>query len=410
MSSPDTRRPGRRVLVIGGSIGGLFAGTLLYRTGWDVHVYEQKLNNLAGHGAGILAHPMLFAAMARAGLTVETRLGVDVTERVVFSPNGAPSARMPFPQTVISWRFLHALLLRALPAGRYHHGANLTGVDVKRDKVTASFDDGSHETGDLLIGADGIGSTVRRQFLPHTLPEYAGYVAWHGLSPEAALKPKHAANLFDRVSFFLPPGEQILGYPVAEPGESTENGDNGFCFVWYRPASTGTALADMLTEEGGNQRDGGIPSHLTPASVSQEMRVAADEILPPAFRDAVAGSKHPFLQPIFDLMSPEILFGRVILIGDAAFVARPHAGMGVTKAAEDALSLTNALAEVGSIDSALARFQEDRLSKGRAIVERGRALGAGISSTPEAPADPSRYDRARAPETMMLETAASMAA
>ena len=70
------------------------------------------------------------------------------------------------------------------------------------------------------MGADGLFSTVRRQFLPEVQPKYVGYVAWRGLVDEAELSAEHARRLCDWFGFSLPPGEQMLGYPVAGHGRS----------------------------------------------------------------------------------------------------------------------------------------------------------------------------------------------
>jgi 2-polyprenyl-6-methoxyphenol hydroxylase-like FAD-dependent oxidoreductase len=86
----------------------------------------------------------------------------------------------------------------------------------------------------------------------------------------------------------------------------------------------------------------------------------------------------PFLQPIWDLQSPSIVFGRIVLIGDAAFVARPHVATGVSKAALDVQSLVDALAQESGLDAALVRYAREREHLGRALVARGRHLGGYI--------------------------------
>jgi len=87
----------------------------------------------------------------------------------------------------------------------------------------------------------------------------------------------------------------------------------------------------------------------------------------------------PFFQPIFDLESPQIVFGRVALLGDAAFVARPHVGAGVTKAALDAASLADAAAG-DDLVAGLLQYQREQQPFGSGLVALGRTEGAYISA------------------------------
>jgi 2-polyprenyl-6-methoxyphenol hydroxylase-like FAD-dependent oxidoreductase len=106
------------------------------------------------------------------------------------------------------------------------------------------------------------------------------------------------------------------------------------------------------------------------------MRQAARHLLAPQFAEIVEKTAVPFLQPIFDLVSADMAYGRVALLGDAAFVARPHVGMGVTKAGDDALVLAACIATHGATPAALQAYAQQRTAPCAAVVERGRQLGA----------------------------------
>ena len=116
----------RTALVIGGSIGGLFAAAALRRAGWEARVFERVGVELAGRGAGIVTHGPLLDALRAAGVPT-LDLGVTVEERVAFDREGGVAMRLPFPQLVTSWDRIHALLREAMPEGAYRLDRTLTG-------------------------------------------------------------------------------------------------------------------------------------------------------------------------------------------------------------------------------------------------------------------------------------------
>ena len=92
----------RKAVIIGGSMGGLFAGLHLLKAGWDVALYERVPVPLSGRGAGIVTHDALLAAMRAVGVDVETDLGVDVPGRVTFDRDGNRLAHCDLPQLLTS--------------------------------------------------------------------------------------------------------------------------------------------------------------------------------------------------------------------------------------------------------------------------------------------------------------------
>jgi 2-polyprenyl-6-methoxyphenol hydroxylase-like FAD-dependent oxidoreductase len=268
--------------------------------------------------------------------------------------------------------------------------------------VAQLADAGSAE-GELLVGADGLRSTIRQQCLPQLLPLYAGYVAWRALIPEAAFTPAIHRELFDAMTFCLPPGEQFLGYPVAGPDNDLRPGHRRYNVVWYRPADEQGELVRLLTDESGTTHAISIPPPLIRREAIADMRAAAERLLAPQFRAVVRLIDEPILQPIYDLETPRMAFGRVAIIGDAAFVARPHVAAGVAKAADDAQALSAALAE-DEVEPALRRFEAARLPVGRRIIERARHLGAYLQATQTAE-ERTRSQRHGIPAAVLAETA-----
>ncbi|WP_341893343.1 FAD binding domain-containing protein [Variovorax sp. YR752] len=395
----------RKALVIGGSLGGLFAANLLLRRGWDVHVYERVADDLESRGAGVVTHPELMEVLTAAGVDVADRIGVEVRERITLSRDGTREDSRPLPQTLTAWGRLYQVLRRAFPSERYHNDKQLLSFEQDTRGVHAVFSDGKVERGDLLVAADGLRSTVRKVLLPEAVPQYAGYVAWRGLVEEASLSPRTLDELFPFFAFGLPPREQMIAYPVAGHGNSVEPGKRRYNFVWYRPADQANTLREMLTDASGKVWPDGIPPPLIRPEVLAAARQAANDVLAPQFAEVVEKTENLFFQPIFDLESSGLAFGRIALLGDAAFVARPHCGMGVTKAGSDAAALVRALDSHAEVADALKAYEQTRLDAGSFIVHHARALGAYMQAQLSTPTERAMAERYRSTEAVMRETA-----
>jgi len=392
----------RRAIVIGGSMSGLLAAIMLRRRGWDVEVCERVERELADRGAGIVAQAELIARMNTLGL--ETRdLGVAMSTRKILAQSGSVTVTLECPQVLTAWQRVYRVLRDAFPSERYHRGRGLKAFMQGGEGVVAQFSDGSSLKADLLIGADGLRSTVRQQCLPQTLPLYAGYVAWRALLPERVISPAVHREIFMTMAFCLPPGEQCIGYPVVGPNNELREGERRYNVVWYRPAEETSELPQLLTDRSGVTHSISIPPPLIRSEHVTAMRAAAERLLAPQFRAIVRLIEEPILQPIYDLESPHLAFGRVAIIGDAAFVARPHVAAGVSKAADDAAALAEAL-DAHDVEPALRRFEKQRLSENNKIIERARHLGAYLQATQTAE-ERARSARHSIPQAVLAETA-----
>ena len=370
-----------RILVIGGSLGGLMAANLLLRAGHEVQVLERSPRSLQGRGAGIVTHEALRQTLRACGVPVDDTLGVTVASRVVLGLDGRPVCTWDHPQILTSWGRLYALLRAALPEDRHRLGAAVIGVAQDETGVTVQLAGGEALQTDLLVAADGIRSTVRAQLLPAVQPQYAGYVAWRGVCDESALSRHTRSTLFPHFGFGLPAGEQMIGYPVAGADDSTALNHRRWNFVWYRPATAGAELEALMTDADGQHHAQGISPQQVSWRHIAAVRQAARELLAPQFAELLEKTAVPFLQPIFDLASPALAHGRIALLGDAAFVARPHVGMGVAKAGDDAMALTDCIARHGATPAALRAYDVLRQAAGSAVVRRARQLGAYLEAS-----------------------------
>jgi 2-polyprenyl-6-methoxyphenol hydroxylase-like FAD-dependent oxidoreductase len=396
----------KHAIIVGGSMSGLLSGLLLRRAGWAVDVYERVDSELSGRGAGIVAQAELIERLRGLGLATDA-LGVHITTRKILDVQGRLTQQIECPQVLTAWERVYRLLRDAFPPEHYHRGRGLARFTQDADGVRAHFSDGEIIEADLLVGADGIRSTVRQQCLPDVTPRYAGYSAWRALIAEADFPPDVHRELFEYMTFGLPPGEQFLGYPVAGPDNDLRPGHRRYNVVWYRPADEATKLKWLLTDEHGVTHAISIPPPLIRREAIAEMHADADRLVAPQFRQVVRLIEEPILQPIYDLESPRMAFGRVAVVGDAAFVARPHVAAGVSKAADDAAALAEALQREPDVANALTRFEVARLRENYRIIERARHLGAYLqaSRTQEEQARAGRHsdDAAVIAETAVLD-------
>ena len=391
----------RKALVAGGSLGGLFAANLLLDLGWDVQVYERVADDLSARGAGIGTHTALVDTLARLGIPMDARLGWKSGDRTCVDREGRILYRTYWGHVMSAWANVYRPLKDRLPKERYHFSKAIRSFVEGNDGVTARFEDGTSASGDLLIGADGLRSAVRAQMFPHVEPNYAGYVAWRSIVDEGTL-PDDARKWLDGGYWFvLPKGEMFLCYQVPTRGRLDWN------YVWYYPV-TDEKLRDLCTDAGGRLHSGGgIAPPLIRREHIDDIKADARRKLAPHLATLVDVSR-PFFQAVFDIESPRLTCDRVALLGDAAFVARPHIGAGVTKAALDALCLANSLSREKDLSAALARYDALRTEYGRRAVARARRLGAYIEarSRPDRPWTAAQLDQR--PEHVLNQVALAL--
>ena len=372
--------------IVGGSIGGLFAGTYLRAIGWEVDILERARNDLASRGTGIARHLELEELIAKAGVTATDAVGIFVNGRDGFDENGNNFGCHEFRQQLGAWNRVFQPMFDAFPRDNYHSGSEFSRFTRSSDTVEIETGDGRTFKSDLLIGADGFLSAIRASVAPDITPHYAGYVAWRGVSHEQDLSNDFQTEIFHRYAFLFPRFGQLIGYPMAGEQGTTAPGKRRYNYLWYAPLSEAD-LTDLLTDADGKTHNYSIPPPLLRDTHVTGLKKLAERYLPPLFREAVFKAHATMVQPIYDVDSNQIAFDRVALIGDAAFVVRPHVGTGVLKAAEDAYVLSQCLKGATDINAALNAFESERLPAAKNAVRHGRRLGAFIEQLCEIPED-----------------------
>jgi 2,6-dihydroxypyridine 3-monooxygenase len=359
-----------QVLVVGGSIGGLTAAVLLRDGGFEVTVLERSHAALEGRGAGIVLHPQ------SARYLVE-RLGAglsEFSERAdwfrFLNRDGTIAHQQACCYRFTAWNSLYLPLRRALGDGSYHLGTEMVGLDPKPDRVEVRLADGQSPSCDLAVCADGISSTARGLLLPGSDPVFGGYLGWRGVVRESELQGEVFERLYRAITYYTPPLSHILSYPIPNPME----GERLLNYVWYRNVEGDPG--PIMTDREGEERHLSVPPGLVAPDQVEFLRLEAEALLPPDLAEMVLATTQPFIQAVVDVEVPTMAFGRVCLLGDAAFAARPHAAAGTAKAAADTWDLAAALgARPDDIPGALLGWEPGCLSRGSRLVSRARRLG-----------------------------------
>lgn len=349
-----------RVAVAGAGIGGLAAAAALRRAGFDPQVYEQA-PVLSEVGAGLHLAPNGSRLLHRLGLagrlrevavrpqTLQVRLW-DSGRTVAAQPMGAAwEAEFGAPHYTLHRADLHRILADQVPAGSVHLGLRCTGFAEDADGVRIDFADGTSRRADVLVGADGVHSVVRRALAGDERPVFAGTAAVRGVVPAELVPDLSAEHMY----IWTGPDARVLACPVRAGREMS--------FVAVVP-DTGTA--------GDSWSRRADPADLAAAFADWD----------PAVRRLLAAATGAGHWSLFD-REPLARWStaRTTLLGDAAHPMLPHYGQGASQAFEDAVVLASCLAGRGEgpegVAGALARYQELRLEHTSRV--RAESLGGG---------------------------------
>jgi 2-polyprenyl-6-methoxyphenol hydroxylase-like FAD-dependent oxidoreductase len=323
------------ILIVGGGIAGLALSRVLPEM--DITIVEQA-EEFKPVGAGIMLHANATAIMQAMGLGDELHQRGRVMESIVVtdqhgrSLSASDMESMPLPSYAIHRADLHDLLLAANPHATIHLGESVTEMTQQDEQVMVTFTSGHQATYELVVGADGVNSIVRRMHFPDIEPVYSGYTCWRvvvdstlGLSTPAEMWGKGA-----RLGLVPLPGDRLYSFMVKNaPPNAPE------------PDSLREAFAEFDT---------------------------------PLF-DAI-NPETPILRHDLDYLSGTAWYtGRVVLVGDAAHAMTPNLGQGAAQAIESAWVLGRALLNKEPLKDTLAHYQAVRQPRVEALIKRSNMLG-----------------------------------
>ena len=223
-----------RVAVVGGSLGGLMTALQLRDVGCQVDIFERSPVPLQGRGAGIVLHPVTTRYIEEHGLLELDRVSSSARTLRYLTATGDVLLEEPIVYRFTSYATLYAALVDFFDPSHYHLGKDLVDVSEGAADVRAHFADGGDASFDLVVGADGIRSTVRSLLFPSLQPAYAGYVGWRGTLPASGL-PAAGEGLRDVLTYHVGERTHVLSYeiPVVVGDGHSMN------WVWYRNVPAG---------------------------------------------------------------------------------------------------------------------------------------------------------------------------
>ena len=367
---------GSRVGIVGGSIAGCAMAVAAGRLGCDVTVFEASSGELHDRGAGIFIPLALRQQLVASGYLAASTPYCHPPERLWLTadpaePTGRVLWRHGFPGAAHNWGVLWRALRSLVPDGAYRRGVAVHDCDPDADDVTVVLGDGTTERFDVLVGADGYCSTVRRAVCADVRPSYAGYVLWRGNYEERLVNdPAVIAMLDEGFLTICFRGGHAIVYLIPGRNGATGQGERRVNWGVYGSHPPGMDFMEPTS----------IPPGAVPGPLADRLEQIIDEHLPPAWAGVVraGGPEVLSVQPIYDHAVRSSVLGRLVLVGDAAALSRPHTASGVVKAMQEAAAFETTGSAHDTWPEVLAAFDAERCAAGTQVVELSRLLGHGL--------------------------------
>jgi FAD-dependent urate hydroxylase len=343
----------RRALIVGAGIGGLSAAIALRKAGWDVRIFERSASlRELGFGLGLAPNAMAALGALGVGDAVLAR-GCEPRSGEMRRMDGTVLKRALIPRRILGGPFVIAMrtalygsLLDAVGMDAVTPESEATGFTVHGRRVTLHLASGNSAEGDLLVGADGVRSVIRRQLHPAEPPARPSRIISVRGAVEGAVA--HLGGV-DAV-YYLGPGVESAHIRASATG-----------IYWF------CAVAEELVPEavrlgaGGDAAARALLAHVSPTfdDTFRSITSATSEF----HYDGVLVDRDPL---------PRWGDGVVTLIGDAAHPMLPHTGQGAAQAIVDAVTLGRMLAADADVERTLRAFEAERMPKTAALVRQGR--------------------------------------
>lgn len=362
-----------KIGIVGGSVAGLATALFLKPCHCDISIFERSPSELAERGAGIALDPEVLDPIGGVA-------GHNITGRIIIGADGRELWQTPIHKYMTAWSLVYQQLRSQVSSQNIQTGMRITHVDSHDDQAAIYFSDGSKQSFDYVVGADGLGSTVRRFVCPDFEPSYCGYVAIRGMVREQDLPSesevlKRWADSPGFVNCFVK-NSHVTAYWI--PDSDSPTSQRTLNWMWYRNCPE-SALENFLTDRSGKGHRWSLP----PGEMSEQHRKSLlheiDQLLPEPFASAARATETLSEQAIYKGVPGHFVRGRVALVGDAAHIAVPHIGAGVSLGIQDAMAMADCFKNHRNHNDAFLRdWGEKRRVKTKADLDVAARIGMSL--------------------------------
>ncbi|KAI2641396.1 FAD/NAD(P)-binding domain-containing protein [Hypomontagnella submonticulosa] len=372
----DSDRAPLNVVIAGGSLAGLMCGIALKHAGHQVKIIEQDDSERMSHMSGLGLGPSAASFLQR-----HDRLSSVFSHRINCIQtlrNGNPRVLATGNRDITSWDAFYYRLRSnfdgyissyypSAPKSSQTDGlatyearrkvlnispADLTGSHMVLTILNLETQETSQSEADLVIGADGPDSLVRAQYLPAAKRRYVGYIVWRGTVSERELSETTRDIFTHSIMTYMMDGHHCVVYTIPGPQGSLEPGERLLNFCWYSNETREDLDKILIDAIDGHRHHNTVPAGHVRQDIWSARLEYGKTTLPAPFLEIAAKIQQPFIQVITEFCSPQAAFenGKVLLMGDALTLFRPHTALGSAQSAFHALAIEDYVAGKISVD------------------------------------------------------------
>ena len=340
---------------------------MLKRLGHNVRILEKSRQNIReSQAAGIGVGPPVVELLSRSGVTLDD-VGLKISKLRFLNRDCTLEDERPLPIYQTSWGIFYYKLRAAFDgfttdacpqqvptpkdgegAATYELGKRVAGVWYFGKHVSVVYEDletgeGKEIHADLVIAADGGNSSIRESLCPGIERPYAGYFAWRGTVPLSDLSSDAQEILSQGCTIFPATDDSyIISYIIPPENGSLSPSDAIINFVWYDMCPKSSPhYQEAMTDVDGHQHRHTLPRGKMAPAAWKRRCARADAVLPPPYAEVIHKINQPFITAVSNTIAPQASYysGRLLLVGEALSVARPHNGSAIATCANQALLL-----------------------------------------------------------------------